>query len=478
MHCLDCGYALDGLTEHRCPECGRAFDPADEKTWRPWYEIDARGKRQAPWRKPVLIGLLVFVLFIAIDWLTPGSASPWLSWLVVAVWIIVPLMLVIRFDARRLLRRYNQREAMLGEWRFGEVAAIHRRMLASWRPATLYWRCFWSGMMEHMYAVDLFQMHRLEAALAWSQRAAERVRRRATFRDSVLRMRAIVLIKLGRADDERVVSLLEDGERDGAQADLRAWVALNEGRVNEAAALAVNGWEKAPAIEADALRINGACALLAAGRFDEALSLLDAPPADALALFAPKQREQASRTKQGRGHVEQIRQSYAGTITRMLHVNTARVHLERGDAVAMRAQLDAAVATRDHTPELALHLELLHAGCAALEQNSADVAQHLAAARKLTDRLKSRIAGFFWHAMAGECRVLLGEPAAALGPFEQALTLATHPIERHEIRYRLARACEAVGDVTTAQQLDQAVVADGFATRWSRDAATRLAAEA
>ena len=28
-HCLKCGYALRGLTEHRCPECGNPFDPSD-----------------------------------------------------------------------------------------------------------------------------------------------------------------------------------------------------------------------------------------------------------------------------------------------------------------------------------------------------------------------------------------------------------------------------------------------------------------
>jgi hypothetical protein len=33
MRCYGCGYALDGLTEHRCPECGRAFDPDDSKTY-------------------------------------------------------------------------------------------------------------------------------------------------------------------------------------------------------------------------------------------------------------------------------------------------------------------------------------------------------------------------------------------------------------------------------------------------------------
>src|SRR5678810_907663 len=30
--CLKCNYSLRGLTSHRCPECGREFDPRDPTT--------------------------------------------------------------------------------------------------------------------------------------------------------------------------------------------------------------------------------------------------------------------------------------------------------------------------------------------------------------------------------------------------------------------------------------------------------------
>jgi hypothetical protein len=33
MRCLDCGYDLHGLSENRCPECGRGFDPDDPATY-------------------------------------------------------------------------------------------------------------------------------------------------------------------------------------------------------------------------------------------------------------------------------------------------------------------------------------------------------------------------------------------------------------------------------------------------------------
>lgn len=36
MHCLSCEYDLQNLAEHRCPECGREFDPNDESTFDRW----------------------------------------------------------------------------------------------------------------------------------------------------------------------------------------------------------------------------------------------------------------------------------------------------------------------------------------------------------------------------------------------------------------------------------------------------------
>jgi hypothetical protein len=33
MRCLSCKYDLSHLAEHRCPECGRAFDPSDARTY-------------------------------------------------------------------------------------------------------------------------------------------------------------------------------------------------------------------------------------------------------------------------------------------------------------------------------------------------------------------------------------------------------------------------------------------------------------
>ena len=35
VHCIGCDYSLKNLEHNRCPECGRAFDPKNPKTYRP-----------------------------------------------------------------------------------------------------------------------------------------------------------------------------------------------------------------------------------------------------------------------------------------------------------------------------------------------------------------------------------------------------------------------------------------------------------
>jgi hypothetical protein len=38
LHCKSCQYDLRKLTEHRCPECARFFDPEDSNTFTQVYE--------------------------------------------------------------------------------------------------------------------------------------------------------------------------------------------------------------------------------------------------------------------------------------------------------------------------------------------------------------------------------------------------------------------------------------------------------
>ncbi|MCL2649034.1 MAG: hypothetical protein FWD61_18880 [Phycisphaerales bacterium] len=67
--CWTCGYDLRGLTSHRCPECGRHFDPADPATMhmgaRPISRLGRRLLEPMSW-KPVLVAAAATVLLLLI----------------------------------------------------------------------------------------------------------------------------------------------------------------------------------------------------------------------------------------------------------------------------------------------------------------------------------------------------------------------------------------------------------------------------
>src|SRR5262245_3992799 len=62
MRCLTCHYPLLNLTEHRCPECGAAFDPNNPFTFDSGFN-PPRWEVMLGWFM-LLIGLLTFLLFL------------------------------------------------------------------------------------------------------------------------------------------------------------------------------------------------------------------------------------------------------------------------------------------------------------------------------------------------------------------------------------------------------------------------------
>ena len=72
MYCKKCWYVLDGLDENRCPECGRAFDPANGRTYR-------RITRRRWWLIVSRRTAVVFLVLLAISvcWLYRGNVTEW-----------------------------------------------------------------------------------------------------------------------------------------------------------------------------------------------------------------------------------------------------------------------------------------------------------------------------------------------------------------------------------------------------------------
>ncbi len=102
IFCRDCGYALDGLRTHECPECGRAFDPADPSSF---YIKNMPGPNARWWLKQpgwlffasiaLPIGLALWLYRIPYYYYEVGYWS-FLSLLWLWAWLIYAPVLLIR----------------------------------------------------------------------------------------------------------------------------------------------------------------------------------------------------------------------------------------------------------------------------------------------------------------------------------------------------------------------------------------------
>ena len=60
--CLGCGYALRGLSDARCPECGRTFDPFDGKTMR----VPGLLHKPPPKELPFSVAMIIYAVIAAV----------------------------------------------------------------------------------------------------------------------------------------------------------------------------------------------------------------------------------------------------------------------------------------------------------------------------------------------------------------------------------------------------------------------------
>ena len=63
MRCKTCHYSLANLTEHRCPECGRAFDPQYPFSYLSDADMRAIGSNRRYLVCLLVINVVVFIAF-------------------------------------------------------------------------------------------------------------------------------------------------------------------------------------------------------------------------------------------------------------------------------------------------------------------------------------------------------------------------------------------------------------------------------
>jgi hypothetical protein len=79
MYCRQCGYALVGLSEDRCPECGRVFDAGDRRA----FLRHPHSYQRRRWIKRIALALGTAVLLAVI---LVAASSAWIYWQYHADW--------------------------------------------------------------------------------------------------------------------------------------------------------------------------------------------------------------------------------------------------------------------------------------------------------------------------------------------------------------------------------------------------------
>ncbi len=117
--CIQCGYSLHGLSDERCPECGKTFDPADPLSMRtPEYW---RWCKRLTFLSLTAWIVAVVAMYVAMQWVLPTSYNR-----VQNLRFVVPAM-IIGWIARRMVRRHILRSR-------SEVAprSEHAFTIATW----------------------------------------------------------------------------------------------------------------------------------------------------------------------------------------------------------------------------------------------------------------------------------------------------------------------------------------------------------
>jgi hypothetical protein len=102
--CLGCGYQLRGLQEHRCPECGRCYDPSDPETMKVPGWKHGRRLRRIEFRWEMLKLATAATLFCIVGMGYPSSYRHWNPYNRSAFFAFYGQLLWVVFFAALLIR--------------------------------------------------------------------------------------------------------------------------------------------------------------------------------------------------------------------------------------------------------------------------------------------------------------------------------------------------------------------------------------
>jgi len=127
--CRGCGYALQGLTVARCPECGQAFDPAERGTMRLGIELSPLAR---PWLTPpgwIMNGGFGILSLLTIIAVAPPGVYFMILFLTVFGWMLFGACWALRLLVAAGLTIFcrlpvPRSAAVYRRWAFGPLAAL------------------------------------------------------------------------------------------------------------------------------------------------------------------------------------------------------------------------------------------------------------------------------------------------------------------------------------------------------------------
>ena len=113
-HCPNCDYDVRGLTESRCPECGKPFSTREvaaykDRRWPPQRFFRALSLATIPW----------FIAYFFVDAIHDTTDRVRISW-VTLPFLAIPLQLILAMLAVGMLEASSKRSTK----RFGAVLAV------------------------------------------------------------------------------------------------------------------------------------------------------------------------------------------------------------------------------------------------------------------------------------------------------------------------------------------------------------------
>jgi tetratricopeptide (TPR) repeat protein len=387
-------------------------------------------------------------------------------------------------DMRSIVRSMQRKNELTLEGRWAELEQHLKRDQTSRRPfAWFYKRYLLPGNSAAQVALFLHQQGRFEEALAKIDQAIKQIENKPAFlrplyrrsmngiHCSALATRVLILSEMGRYDEARDTAT-RLAKVSGSNVRPNSSLALVEahcGRLDEALALARTVAAESPRY--DTMRILMAKMHGLKGDYAQAVETLTFEPAS-ISKFDPS--KGLENIKPG-GEVSKLKEmqgrKLAGAVQHSRWMMLAGAYLQLEAFENADRALDEAEKFLGSNPAWPTYYCAVRARSYGAQGRSAEANEQIARARVLMQQSPRRSTQMETHLAIGRAYLSLRRFGEALAELAEAQRLASHPMEKHQTAYWLARTQEAAGNRDEAMRYFRQVASDPIPSWMQREAA-------